>query len=423
MTESSSTITTQYCTVRFTVGWLPSSVGFTDAAKLALASGRDLDKKVIRGSYAILGASRDPFIKQGAALKQVLMSLRDEYTIPEFTLRAAAGSGQTSEPSVKVKGSHIIETRKIEEFLSRFEEARQAYLRWGRQFQDPEVYSRIRNADEVALGLDWDIVSHKYPSADKLADSISCEIPAVSPFDIDFTLADVAPETARRLQEYAQARLTASIDGAMSELLQEFEDLVSTVAKNCGTRMRLMPPAQPEYAQYRDAEVVSIWTSVEDADIPADSVMVELQFVDHDRKNVGVPVKMLKTRTEFAALRAYETDEYRALTTSGFENLMWLTQRLANVKSVLAADPDEQTTVQSLVDRVTAQLANLGGSAADIAAQVKKAPALRQQVQGFFNNVKKQLVAKQIEVKTKQNNRRRAIVHMNPEPATEKGAA
>jgi hypothetical protein len=65
-------IAVQYCTVRFMAGWLPGSIGFTEAAKSVLAQQRGLDKKIVRGSYAILGASRDPLIKEGAALKRLL---------------------------------------------------------------------------------------------------------------------------------------------------------------------------------------------------------------------------------------------------------------------------------------------------------------------------------------------------------------
>ena len=78
--------TVTYCTVKFTVGWLPGSIGFTEQAKAVLASGLGTDSKVIRGSYAILGASRDSLIQEGAALRRLLTLIRDSYTIPEYTL-------------------------------------------------------------------------------------------------------------------------------------------------------------------------------------------------------------------------------------------------------------------------------------------------------------------------------------------------
>lgn len=112
----------QYCTVKFTAGWLPGSIGFTEAAKSVLAAQRGLDKKIVRGSYAILGASRDPLIKEGAALKRVLSVIRNTYTIPEYSLRSTA-AGECEKPT-KVAGSYLIESSKIEEFLERFEEAR-----------------------------------------------------------------------------------------------------------------------------------------------------------------------------------------------------------------------------------------------------------------------------------------------------------
>ena len=35
--------TVTYCTVKFTVGWLPGSIGFTEQAKAVLASGLGTD--------------------------------------------------------------------------------------------------------------------------------------------------------------------------------------------------------------------------------------------------------------------------------------------------------------------------------------------------------------------------------------------
>ena len=53
-----------YCSVKFTIGWLPGCLGFTEQAKAALAATMGVDKRIIRGNYSILGSSRDPLIQE-----------------------------------------------------------------------------------------------------------------------------------------------------------------------------------------------------------------------------------------------------------------------------------------------------------------------------------------------------------------------
>jgi hypothetical protein len=44
-----------------------------------------------------------------------------------------------------------------------------------------------------ALGSDWDVIEAKYPTSFYLADSVTCDVPRIEPFNATFTLADVAP--------------------------------------------------------------------------------------------------------------------------------------------------------------------------------------------------------------------------------------
>ena len=80
----------QYSTISYTVGWLPSSIGFTEQAKTVMAQELNIAKRIIRGSYAVMGASKEPLIKEGAALKKMLSIIRDEFTIPEYTIVQAS---------------------------------------------------------------------------------------------------------------------------------------------------------------------------------------------------------------------------------------------------------------------------------------------------------------------------------------------
>ena len=160
----------KYFRINFETSWLPGAVGFTEQAKSALASVMGLDKKIIRGSYAILGASRDKLIQEGAALKRLLYTIRDLYTIPEFKLITSAASPDEI-VTTKRRSSYLIEATKIDEFMGRFNEARAQFLAWGKKVGEPENYERIKEADKKALGNDWGIVEGKYPSAAALTDA------------------------------------------------------------------------------------------------------------------------------------------------------------------------------------------------------------------------------------------------------------
>lgn len=401
-----------YCTVKFTVGWLPGSVGFTEQAKAALAAARGTDKKAIRGSYAILGASRDPLIKEGAALKRLLTTIRDEFTIPEYTLRATA-SGKDNNPE-KVKGSYLIESCRIEEFLKRFDEVRKQYLAWGKRVAEPQNYNRICAADQEALKKDWEIVEKKYPSRVQMADSVSCDMPKIEPFDASFTLADVAPETSKMLREQAEARLAASVEGATAELILEFKDMVEAVAKNCGKRIRLLPPMGPQQ-DLCHAEVMQIQRHDENEDVPEGQLLITVQRAkakdDNSDKfvNVGKAEDMMVTEDEYKALRPYETDEYRQLAQSSFDNLLWLAKKISTVKSMLGND-GEVDDLTCLAQEVESTLGDLGGTAGEITKQLKGSSFARSTAKKTFNEFFNRLREQEIEVKKKSRSRRKIKV-------------
>lgn len=390
---------TQYCTVKFIIGWLPGAVSFTDAAKSALAAARGTDKRVIRGSYAILGASKDALIKEGMALKRTLIAIRDEYTIPEFTLRLTANNVNDGNPE-KVAGSYIIESVKVEEFLSRFNEARNQYLAWGQRVASPENYERILNSDRVALDRDWEIIERKYPTPQQLADSVSCEIPKIEPFNATFTLSDVAPETAKMLREQAEARLEASINGATAELIHSFSEMVEAVAKNCGKRIRLLPQSA-EYQHLRNAEVLKIDQNADG--IEAGKMLVTVQPVAEKANsdkfiNRGKPEYLILSSSEYNTLGPYETSENKHLTQASFENLMWLAKKIATVKSMLREE-DESESVSSLAAEVESTLTQMGGSAEDITRQLKSSSYARANAKDVFEGLLDRIKTKDIEIR------------------------
>lgn len=388
----------KYSTVSFTVSWLPGSIGFTEQAKTVMAEQLNLDRRIIRGSYAILGASRDPLIKEGSALKRMLSIIRDEFTIPEYTLTQA--SGNLEKKSVKVKGSYLIENLKVGEFIERFDMARTAYLNWGQRFLQPENYERIKESDKLALGQDWTLIASKYPTAEELADAIQCDIPKIMPYDTTFDVADLAPATMAYLRENALERMEASINGAMFEFIHELKDMVNTVAKSCGKRIRVRPVENSKFAMYRNAEVQEIYTHEEDNSIPTDSYVLVLQpaKTNADNKLVqdGKAVSLSCTKEDYLQLlRPYETGEAKQITTAGFDHLMFLTNKLSHVKNLLGSDDQ----VEDLVKEIQDSLTSFGKSAADITSQIKASAFTRTTAKKVFQDLHTKIVSTEMALK------------------------
>ena len=402
-----------YMTVKFQTGWLPGAIGFTDAAKSALADELNIDKRVIRGSYAILGASRDPLIQEGAALKRLMASIRNQCTIPEYTLTSSASGTKTQ--AEKVAGSSLIEACAVEEFLSSFNAVRTQYLNWGKKVSEYTNYQKLKNADELALGKDWQVIAPRYPSAEALADAITCDMPRIEPFNASFSLEDLAPATANLLREQAEARLAASVDGAVSELILEFKEMVESVAKNCGKRIRLLPPMEHTRQDLRYAEVQTIFRHADDPTIPEDKMLVTVQRCspkDNDSSKfiqTGKTEDFLWSQSDYNELRPYETDENKVLSSSSFDNLIWLAKKIQSVKSMLG-EAAGAADLTKLAEEVTTTLGSMGGSAADITKQIKNSSFARAQTKITFNNFLDKLTTQEIEVRQQSKMRRKIKV-------------
>jgi hypothetical protein len=398
----------QYSTISYTVGWLPSSIGFTEQAKTVMAQELNIDKRIIRGSYAVMGASKEPLIKEGAALKKMLSIIRDEFTIPEYTIVQASMDMQQTRSS-KIKGSYLIENVRIEEFINKFHDARMSYLHWGERLAEPENYERLKEQDRIALGKDWELVATKYPTAAQLKDYIQCDVPKIMLYDVEFNLEDVAPSTTAMLKQMAQARLEASIDGALFEFIEELKQMISSVAKNCGKRIRVMPIENSKYGEFRNAEVQHIYRHEDDCSIPLHMMVVTLQpskEVDGKFSQLGKPVEISLSNDEYInILRPYETTESKQLTTSGFENLMFLTNKIQNVKSMLK---DDSGKFLDLVNEIQNTLTSFGKSSADITKELKSSDYVRSAAKTAFTELHTKVLATEIDIKSlKQVPRRR----------------
>lgn len=407
--------------VSFTIGWLPGAICLTEAAKDALAAARGIDKKVIRGNYAILGASKDSLIKQGASLKRLLVQVRDEFTIPEYTIKqtAAGLSGSKSFKPEKVGGSYLIEQSNVGKFFERFEDVRKQYLEWGARVSEPHNYERIKNADMLALSQDWHIIASKYPTAEQMADAINCDSPRFEPFNSKIHLEHLAPETANRLRVQAENRLSASIEGATTALISDFREVIEAVTKSCGHRTRLLP-IDPKWAHLRNAEVVSLVSHEENEDVPEGSLMLTLQQVNSkqsakgDEKFVaaGKPITMVLTSADYANLKPYSTSEYKHLTQASFDSLMWTAKKIVNVQETLASAKlfDDGDTVINMAKDVENLLASMGDSSSDITKQLKNSSYARKAASETFSGLLTQIRA--TEIKVKETNKKRRKIRM-----------
>lgn len=388
-----------YWTVKYTVGWLPSTIGLTEQSKAVLAKEQGVDAKVLRGSYAILGASNDTLIKEGAALRRTLGIIRDKYTIPEYTLVGTSNDSENLKPE-KVGGSYLIETSKLGEFLEEFNAAKSQYLLWGKRVAEEENYQKLRDSDRAKLGKDWAIIERKYPSAAEIADAITCDEPRIEPYNAKFSINNLAPAVAQSLKQQAEQRFQASIDGAVGELVFELKEMVATVARNCGRRIRLLPALDSEHVSLREAEVKEIVRSTDSDEIPEGYLQLVVQESAPAEKGgfkqIGKEKTLLLTEAEYLSLKPYETNEFKSVTQSGFENLMDLAKKITTVKSMLG---EENKSVIDLAKEVQDTLANMGNSAASITKTIKDNGYARQTAQKSFNALLGKIAAQEIEVR------------------------
>lgn len=373
-----------YCTVKFVVGSIPTSIALTNEAKEVIAKERGVAKNKIRGSYSILSAKSHELLQEGAELKRILVSIRKAYTIPKYAVSTAANSKSLAE---KLDGEYLIEAARVDSFLEHFEIARKNYLNWGNRLCKEENYATIREIDETDLADDWKIVQAKYPSAERLKSSIRCSIPEIIPFDVNFELKDVAPETAAKIKEQIEAQLAASAAGAIAELQQELLEMVGNVVKSCGKRIRLLPAPTHERANLRQAEVQEVVTHKESADVPEGMLLITVQGVNTKSNdkfvNIGTPENILLTEAEYKALNPYETNEYRKLSASCFNNIMELTDRIEKVKNMLG-DNEETKDLNDLATKISTLLASSGKSADSIASELRSSTMARNTIKSAF---------------------------------------
>lgn len=400
-----------YSTVRYTIGWLPGAIGFTETAKATLAHELGVQKDRIRGQYAILGAGKDPLIKEGAALKQILSEIRKQYTIPECALiQADTVLSSESTGNKKIKGSYLIENARVDEFMEKFHEARMAYLTWGQKLKEPENYERIRAADAAALGKDWSIVASKYPSAEELADRIQCELPSIQPYDVEFQVEDIAPTTVSRLRETAIERLQASVNGAVFEFTLELKNMINKVSQSCGKRVRVLPLSDSKFAEYRNAEVQAIMRHEDDPEIKPDHLLITLQPYAANEKGKlnqkGPTVELVVTKSEYTdELRPLETEENKVLTEASFSNLVELVNRFKTIGNMLGENPE----LHKVVAEVENTLTNFGSSAEKITAEIRGTEFTRRTARNQFEELGQKLLEVETVIKKKQTIPKRRI--------------
>jgi len=175
-------------------------------------------------------------------------------------------------------------------------------------------------------------------------------------------------------------------------------------------------------ADLRHAEVQQILRSHESDDVPENHVLVTVQRVTAKDEtltsfqNVGKSQDMLLTETQYKVMNAYETEEYRQLAKSSFDNLLWLAKKISTVKTMLG-DSEETNGLIGLVQEVESTLGEMGGSAAQITRELKGSSIARKVMKTTFNSYFDRIKEHEIVVKEKSRIRRR----IKPAPGSQNG--
>lgn len=412
--ETTLDATVHLCSVTISVGSPPCQIGFTSQAKKLLANTLHINQKSIRGSYAILGAGLHPLMKQGAVLRRNLTAIRDKWTIPEYGMKATSAD-MSSLQMCRVHNSYLIENQKVEQFLAEYLIAQQQYLQWGETVTSPENYQEIRNLDAASLGDDWSIVEHRYPSRDALAAAISCDLPKIQPYQANFTLEDIAPESLKQLREQALQRFQASVCGATEELLVGFQEMVENVARTCGTRVRLNPPAtHPLRDRLFQAEIVDTMSreAVNEIGITLQSNQTAYKVQPVVRrekgtgwKNHGEPVIYTWTLAEYGELLPYETDEYRSLHTTSFQHVLDMATKIQTVSNILASE-EAGSSLLELTEQIKTQLLSLGSTPNQISTEMRKSTFARRTLKNAFQQFSSSLQMQTAEYRKHNTGRR-----------------
>jgi hypothetical protein len=200
--------------------------------------------------------------------------------------------------------------------------------------------------------------------------------------------------------------MKASIDGATAELVLEFKTMVNAVAKSCGKRIRLLPPPDHAWADLRNAEVQHILTHQEaPEDIPEGKLLITVQRATTNEQNklvqTGKPEEHLITKDEYNGLKPYESEEYKILTQSAFDNLLALAHKISTVKSMLG-ESTEVADLAKLAADVEDTLRSAGGSASEITKQLKNSPFARTTMRDTFQGFARQISEGGLEMRTQQ---------------------
>jgi hypothetical protein len=389
-------------TVRTRIGWLPGSIALSPEAKAAIAAARDCDPKSIRGSYQILGSSRNPLIKEGREIRSVLSSVIEQYTIPEYAAMAATDNKVLFQKS---PGSRVIEESAIPEFLKRFFEILDVYLNWGKRLSIESNYYQLLEDDRKSLGKDWYLIGNRYPSPDALSNAISCEEPVFLPFQTQIGIEQIAPEVFEKLKQSMLDRVNATLNGATSELLLSLREAVAQVAKSLGRKTRLA--GNEKHPELKNAEVVSVITHTENPDIPENSLYVTLFPASEDGKRTGKEISKIFTEEEYQGLKPWETTENRKITEAGFKNLNFVIERIKNVKEAL--DPDSSESLTEFSDAVAQILGRVGSSVEETANTLKKNSVIRQNLHNELSNLAQTILVKETETSTNQKRKIRSF--------------
>tara|TARA_S200002703_G_C3629464_1_gene193307 strand:- start:76 stop:483 length:408 start_codon:yes stop_codon:yes gene_type:complete len=127
---------------------------------------------------------------------------------------------------------------------------------------------------------------------------------------------------------------------------------------------------------------------------------------------MGTAKQELLTVEDYKSLHPTDTDEYRKLAKSSFENLSWMAEKIDSVKGMLSSDEESQPLL-SLAGEVQRELGELGGSVSSITNALKANNFARSQAKSMFQGFLDKAKVQETKLKQAGRSRRRVTVNKN----------
>lgn len=380
MARTGEMLLKQCSKVRVRISWFSTSAQVDGEMKMEMLEGTEADKSAVSISKKFLNTRHDAL----EAVKQARASIQSYVqgmTIPMLALR----SGDDAEAGIqKDAGIRLIRKSDMEEFdrKIRFLIGVLGTAVEGLQKAMPEIMAMERKT----RGRLFDPSDYPTNVTRLVGVSVSYE-----PAGVDVDWEQLCPEIYKRESLAARQKFALVAENAAVEFAKTFTEYVSQVVEQLGNRVRLNPVEGPEWARYKDAEVLETVDHDADPDVPRGHVLVKVRL----RKGAGVKGKSEDVwmdepiRKDFYhdKLRPRETGEKKKLYASTVENLKAQLERFLNIGDMLGPYRD---VIHESVDRVKQLLvgASRDMDSGRIAEELRGGEYLRNQMRSVLAGVK-----------------------------------